>query len=161
VKRRGSLPGLGEALDRRAKPGLQFGTVAEFGPQHAAAGRDAADEIVDRRGSAAGLRVVQPGAAQVAVQRLQRVRVVEGGQRLGRFRAFPGRSVQREQRVLAGPPNRRSTIRGAMTGRAASVARSSTTCSTDGRTRTTGACTNAASTSCRGGLCGRAAPSCA
>lgn len=58
---------VGEALDGGAQPGPEFGGVAEFGSQDAAAGGGAEHEGVDRCGPVVRGRVVQAALAQVAV----------------------------------------------------------------------------------------------
>jgi hypothetical protein len=54
-----------------AQPGLEIDGVPEFGTQDPATGRHAEHESVDRGCSAASVRVVQTGVAQVMVPRLQ------------------------------------------------------------------------------------------
>src|SRR3569833_1800090 len=85
---------VGEALDGGAQPGLESSGIAEFGAQDPAAGGDAEHEGIDRRGSAAGVRVKQTTNTQKTKQQHQRDRVEEGGQRLRRLRAFAGRALQ-------------------------------------------------------------------
>src|SRR3569833_2700299 len=88
---------VGEALEGGAQPGLESSGIAEFGAQDPAAGGDAEHEGVDRRGSAAGVRVIQTTIAQVTMQRLQRVRVEEGGQRLRHHQTNTKHTKQHKQ----------------------------------------------------------------